>query len=251
MLLLGVNIDHIATLRQARYRGQPTEGPRRVEPDPVAAALACERAGCHGITAHLREDRRHIIDRDIWRLRAAIGTRLNFEMANAPELVALALAVKPDIVCLVPERREEVTTEGGLDVAGQEPALTATCRQMKDAGIDVSLFIGPDSAQVSAAARTGAQFIELHTGRYADHWHLKRERNDELQRLIAAAHQAHQLRLRVNAGHGLNVENLPLIHLVPHLVELNIGHSLVSRALFVGLETAVKELLQAMEGYPG
>ena len=251
MLLLGVNIDHIATLRQARYRGQPTEGPRRVEPDPVAAALACERAGCHGITAHLREDRRHIIDRDIWRLREAIGTRLNFEMANAPELVALALAVKPDIVCLVPERREEVTTEGGLDVAGQEPALTATCRQMKDAGIDVSLFIGPDSAQVSAAARTGAQFIELHTGRYADHWHLKRERNDELQRLIAAAHQAHQLGLRVNAGHGLNVENLPLIHLVPHLVELNIGHSIVSQAIFIGLDAAVKEMLKAMEGYPG
>ena len=251
ILQLGVNIDHVATLRQARYRDQATEGPRRVEPDPVAAALACEAAGCHGITAHLREDRRHIIDRDVRRLREAIRTRLNFEMAITPEIVAFALDVKPDIVCIVPERREEVTTEGGLDVVGHEPAITATCSLMRDAGIATSLFIGPDPAQVSAAARSGADAIELHTGRYADHWHLKRQRNDEIQRLVAAARQAHELGLQVNAGHGLNVENLPLIHLVPHLVELNIGHSLVSRAIFIGLDAAVKEMLKAMESYPG
>ncbi len=250
-LELGVNIDHVATLRQARYRDQPTEGPRRVEPDPVAAALACEAAGCHGITAHLREDRRHIIDRDVRRLREAIRTRLNFEMAITPEIVAFALDIKPDIVCIVPERREEVTTEGGLDVVGHEEAITATCARMRDAGITTSLFIGPDPAQISAAARAGADAIELHTGRYGDHWHLKRERNDEIQRLVAAARQAHELGLQVNAGHGLNVENLPLIHLVPHLVELNIGHSIVSRAVFIGLDAAVKEMLKAMEGYPG
>ncbi len=250
-LELGVNIDHVATLRQARYRDQPTEGPRRVEPDPVAAALACEAAGCHGITAHLREDRRHIIDRDVRRLREAIRTRLNFEMAITPEIVAFALDIKPDIVCIVPERREEVTTEGGLDVVGHEEAITATCARMRDAGIATSLFIGPDPAQISAAARAGADAIELHTGRYGDHWHLKRERNDEIQRLVAAARQAHELGLQVNAGHGLNVENLPLIHLVPHLVELNIGHSIVSRAIFIGLDAAVKEMLKAMEGYPG
>ena len=251
MLKLGVNIDHVATLRQARYRSLPTDGPRRTEPDPVAAALACERAGCHGITAHLREDRRHIVDRDIWRLREAIATRLNFEMANAPEIVAIALQVKPGIVCLVPERREEVTTEGGLDVVGQLTALTDTRQRLNDAGIEVSLFIAPEPAQIVAAARCGAQFIELHTGRFADHYHLKRERNDELQRLIAAAEQAHALGLQVNAGHGLTLENLALIHLVPHLVELNIGHSLISRAVFVGLETVVQEFLAAMKGYPG
>jgi pyridoxine 5-phosphate synthase len=250
MLKLGVNIDHVATLRQARYRSNP-DPRRRVEPDPVEAALACERAGCHGITAHLREDRRHIIDRDIERLREAIATPLNFEMANAPEIVAIALRVKPHIVCLVPERREEVTTEGGLDVAAALPALTETRRRMNDAGIAVSLFIAPDPAQVAAAAQVGAQCIELHTGRFADVYHLKRERNEEIQRLVAAARQAHGLGLQVNAGHGLNPQNLQLLHVVPHLVELNIGHSLVSRAVFVGLEQAVKEMLKAMEGYPG
>ncbi|HTH48016.1 MAG TPA: pyridoxine 5'-phosphate synthase [Candidatus Limnocylindria bacterium] len=249
MLKLGVNIDHVATLRQARYRD--AIGDRRVEPDPVVAALACERAGCHGITAHLREDRRHIIDRDIWRLREAIRTRLNFEMANAPEIVDLALKVKPEVVCLVPERREELTTEGGLDVAGQLDAITTTRQRMNDAGIEVSLFIAPEPAQVTAAAQSGAQFIELHTGRFADHYHQKRERNEELQRLISAAQQARNLGLQVNAGHGFTTENVQLIHLVPHLVELNIGHSIVSRAIFIGLEAAVKEMLKAMGGYPG
>ena len=246
MLKLGVNIDHVATLRQARYRGM-----ERGEPDPIAAALLCEQAGAHGITAHLREDRRHIIDRDIVALRKAIRTRLNFEMANAPEIVEIALAVRPDIVCLVPEKREEISTEGGLDVLGHEAALRETIRRMKESGIEVSLFVDPDLAQIEASARVGAQFIELHTGAYAEVFHQKAERNRELERLVAAAEQGYQAGLRVNAGHGLNRENLPLLHVVPHLEELNIGHSIISRALFVGLEKAVQEILQVMEGYGG
>ncbi len=243
-LKLGVNIDHVATLREARYRGR-TQG----EPDPVEAALICEAAGAHGITAHLREDRRHIQDRDVRELRRRIGTRLNLEMGNTPEIVAIALGVRPDIVCLVPERRQEVTTEGGLDAAGQEAALTETCHSMKNAGIDVSLFIAPDIAQVEASARIGAGFIELHTGTYAEQFHRKRERQVELERLIVASERAHQLGLKVNAGHGLNCENVALLHIVPHLVELNIGHSIVSRAIFIGLDAAVKEMLKAMAGY--
>lgn len=246
MLKLGVNIDHVATLRQARYRGM-----ERGEPDPIAAALLCEQAGAHGITAHLREDRRHIIDRDIVALRKAIRTRLNFEMANAPEIVEIALAVRPDIVCLVPEKREEISTEGGLDVVGHESALRETIRRMKESGIEVSLFVDPDLAQVEASARVGAQFIELHTGAYAEVFHQKAERNRQLERLVVAAERAHQEGLGVNAGHGLNRENLPLLHVVPHLEELNIGHSIISRAIFVGLEKAVQEILQAMEGYGG
>ncbi|MFZ4819997.1 MAG: pyridoxine 5'-phosphate synthase [Limisphaerales bacterium] len=246
MLKLGVNIDHVATLRQARYRGM-----ERGEPDPIAAALLCEQAGAHGITAHLREDRRHIIDRDIVALRKAIRTRLNFEMANAPEIVEIALAVRPDIVCLVPEKREEISTEGGLNVVGHESALRETIRRMKESGIEVSLFVDPDPAQVEASARVGAQFIELHTGAYAEMFHQKAERNRELERLVMAAERAHQEGLGVNAGHGLNCENLPLLHVVPHLEELNIGHSIISRAIFVGLEKAVQEILQAMEGYGG
>ena len=246
MLQLGVNIDHVATLREARYRGQ-----ERGEPDPVAAALICESAGAHGITAHLREDRRHIQDHDVWKLRAAIQTRLNLEMANAPEIVAIALKLKPHIVCLVPERRREVTTEGGLDAAGNVATLTKTRERMNDAGIEVSLFITPDPAQVEAAARVGCQFIELHTGAYAEHFHNKRARNLEIKRLVAAAKQAHGLGLKVNAGHGLNYQNLPVLHLVPHLVELNIGHSIISRAVTVGLATAVKEMRQLLEKYPG
>jgi len=244
MLKLGVNIDHVATLREARYRGLP-----KGEPDPVEAARICEEAGAHGITAHLREDRRHIQDRDVWKLRETIKTRLNLEMANAPEIVGIALKVKPDIVCIVPERRLEVTTEGGLDAAGAVAALMETRKKMNDAGIEVSLFISPDPAQVEAAAKIGAQFIELHTGTYAEHFDQKAKRNVELERLIAAAKQAHELGLKVNAGHGLNTRNLPLLHTVPHLVELNIGHSIVSRAVMIGLPAAVKEMLQAMEGY--
>ena len=243
-LKLGVNIDHVATLREARYRGRG-----HGEPSPVEAALICEAAGAQGITAHLREDRRHIQDRDVAELRRRIKTRLNLEMGNVPEIIDVALQLKPDIVCLVPERRQEVTTEGGLDAAGQLAALKETCRRMNGAGIDVSLFIAPDPNQVEASAKIGAQFIELHTGTYAEHFHRKRERQVELERLIAAAKQAHGLGLKVNAGHGLNCENVPLLHVVPHLVELNIGHSIVSRAVFIGLEAAVKEMIKVMEGY--
>jgi pyridoxine 5-phosphate synthase len=245
MLKLGVNIDHVATVREARYRGR-----ERGEPDPVAAALGCEAAGAHGITAHLREDRRHIQDRDIWKLREVIRTRLNLEMANAAEIVNIALKVKPDIVCLVPERRQEVTTEGGLDVAGNLAALTETRMKMNDAGIEVSMFIAPDPAQIEAAARTGSQFVELHTGAFAEAFPDERERELETGRLIAAARQAHRLGLRVNAGHGLNYQNLTALHRVPHLVELNIGHSIVSHAVAVGLATAVQEMLRLMAGYP-
>ena len=248
MLKLGVNIDHVATLREARYRGRGFG-----EPDAVAAALLCEAAGAHGITAHLREDRRHIQDRDVWALREKIKTRLNLEMANAPEIVAIALKLKPDIVCIVPERRLEVTTEGGLEVAGAEKSLTETRKKMNDAGIEVSLFIAPDEQQIEASARTGSQFIELHTGQFAEHF-VKSEIRDpkpegELQRLIDGAQLAHSLGLKVNAGHGLNYENLPTLFAVPHLVELNIGHSIVSRAVFAGMDHAVREMLALMSGY--
>ena len=246
MLKLGVNIDHVATLREARYRGRG-----RGEPDPVAAALACEAAGAHGITAHLREDRRHIQDRDVWKLREVIKTRLNLEMANSPEIVGIALKLKPDIVCLVPERRLEVTTEGGLEVAGNLQSLTETRKRMNDGGIEVSLFITPDAAQIEAAARTGSQFIELHTGAFAEAFDQEPQRQVELERLIAGAKQAHALGLKVNAGHGLNYENLPLMHRVPHLVELNIGHTIISRAVTVGLAAAVQGMLRLMQNYRG
>ena len=262
MLKLGVNIDHVATLREARYRGRGFG-----EPDPVKAALICEAAGAHGITAHLREDRRHIQDRDVWKLREIVKTRLNLEMAIAPEIIAIALKLKPDIVCIVPERRLEVTTEGGLDVVAQEKVITDARKKMNDAGIEVSLFITPDEKQIEAAARVGSQFIELHTGAFAEEFQVGRGSRDEgrepdavpstldsrpsteLQRLISGAQQAHALGLKVNAGHGLNYANLPALHRVPHLVELNIGHSIISRAVFVGLEKAVSEMLALMKKY--
>ena len=248
MLKLGVNIDHVATLREARYRGRGFG-----EPDPVSAARLCEGAGAHGITAHLREDRRHIQDRDVWALRKEIKTRLNLEMANAPEIVGIALELKPDIVCLVPERRLEVTTEGGLDVVAAEKSLAETRKRMNDAGIEVSLFIAPDQQQIEASARVGSQFVELHTGQFAEHFVAAEGRKANLvrewQRLIDGARLAHSLGLKVNAGHGLNYENLPAIFAVPHLVELNIGHSMVSRAVFTGLESAVREMLSLMRGY--
>jgi pyridoxine 5-phosphate synthase len=259
MLKLGVNIDHVATLREARHRGRGFG-----EPDPAGAAKICEAAGAHGITAHLREDRRHIQDRDIWKLREVVRTRLNLEMANVPEIAGIALKLRPDIVCLVPERRLEVTTEGGLDVVAAEKSLTGTRKRMNDAGIEVSLFIAPDQRQIDASARIGAQFIELHTGQFAEEHQAGSSRRDdrtaqravptdlpELQRLISGAEQAHALGLKVNAGHGLNYENLPALCRVPHLVELNIGHSIVSRAVFVGLKPAVKEMLALMYKYRG
>ena len=271
MLKLGVNIDHVATVREARYRGRGFG-----EPDPVAAALLCETAGAHGITAHLREDRRHIQDRDVWALREKIKTRLNLEMANAPEIIDIALKLRPEIVCIVPERRLEVTTEGGLDVIAAEKSLTETRKKMNDAGIEVSLFIAPDEEQIAASARVGSQFVELHTGKFAEEFQIRwgmaadepirgnaratglmeREKAElkswlELQRLNSGAQQAHALGLKVNAGHGLNCENLPMLFQVPHLVELNIGHSIVSRAVFTGLENAVREMLALMKNYRG
>jgi pyridoxine 5-phosphate synthase len=243
MLKLGVNIDHVATLREARYRGRGFG-----EPDPVAAARICQDAGAHGITAHLREDRRHMQDRDIWKLREVVK-RLNLEMANADEIIAIALKLKPEIVCIVPERRQEVTTEGGLDVVANEKSLAGTRKKMNDAGIEVSLFIAPDAQQIEAGARIGSQFIELHTGQYAEHFADARARETELKRLISGAKLAHSLGLRVNAGHGLNYENLLTLFAVPHLEELNIGHSIVSRAVFAGMESAVKEMLHVMKGY--
>src|SRR5687768_12258643 len=241
MLKLGVNIDHVATLREARYRGG-----ERGEPDPIAAARVCEEAGAHGITAHLREDRRHIQDRDVWKLRETVRTRLNLEMANAPEIVAIAEKLKPDIVCIVPERRQEITTEGGLDAAGQISALTETRQRMNAVHIEVSLFIAPDAKQVEASAQIGAQFIELDTGAFAEKFDAREKREAELERLRAAAELAHRLRLKVNAGHGLNRENVQTLFHVPHLVELNIGHSIISRAIVTGLDAAVREMLQVM-----
>ena len=246
MLRLGVNIDHVATVREARYKGM-----RQGEPCPVEAAEAALAAGAHGITAHLREDRRHIQDKDMKALRRAVKGRLNFEMANTPEMVRFALRLKPEIVCLVPEKREELTTEGGLDVAGQLRALRRTCKKMTAAKIEVSLFIDPDSTQVEASIAAGAQYIELHTGQYAEAFGNSRQRRLELNRLIAAATHAHALGLRVNAGHGLNYDNLLELHAVPHLDELNIGHSIVSRAVMVGMTRAVKEMLRLMKGYRG
>ncbi len=244
MLKLGVNIDHVATLREARYKGR-----EHGEPDPVTAALACEGAGAHGITAHLREDRRHIQDRDVWKLREVIKTRLNLEMANVPDIVGIAVKLKPDIVCVVPERRQEVTTEGGLDAAGSVEALTETRKRLNDAGIEVSLFIAPDPDQIEAAARTGSQFIELHTGSFAEAFGEEQRREAELGRLMSGAKQAHELGLKVNAGHGLNYDNVTTLFRVPHLVELNIGHSIVSRAISLGIKSAVREMLRLMKGY--
>ena len=244
MLKLGVNIDHVATLREARYRGM-----KNGEPSPVDAALTCEAAGAHGITAHLREDRRHILDADVKSLRKLVSTRLNLEMAIVPRIVRFALKLKPGIVCLVPENREEITTEGGLDVAGQLRAIMGIRKRMNKADIEVSLFINPDAKQVDAAANSGAQFIELHTGQYAEHFGNMRNRKRELNRLIAAAEHAHGLGLRVNAGHGLNYDNLVDLLAVPHLEELNIGHCIISRSMSVGLPRAVKEMLQLMKGY--
>lgn len=245
MLKLGVNIDHVATLREARYKGR-SQG----EPSPVEAALLCEEAGAHGITAHLREDRRHILDRDIHELRERIQTRLNLEMANVPEILEIALKVKPNTVCIVPERRQEVTTEGGLDVTAQTAALHETIGRLNEAGIEVSLFINPDPAQIEAAAQAGTQFVELHTGGYAEQFEDAARRHAELDRLIIAAQEAHQLNIQINAGHGLNYRNLPDLHKVPHLVELNIGHSIVSRAVSVGMTIAVQEMLALLRGYP-
>ncbi len=217
------------------------------EPDPVIAARICEAAGAHGITIHLREDRRHIHDRDVRRLRSSVRTRINLEMSIAPEIVRIACATRPDITCIVPERREEVTTEGGLDVAGNCRAIARAIDALHARKIPVSLFIAPDLRQVRAATEVRADFIELHTGSYANARGVTKQQ--ELTRLVRGAEFAHTLGLRVNAGHGITLENIAGILKIPHLCELNIGHSIISRAVFIGLERAVREMLAAMKGY--
>lgn len=241
MILLGVNIDHCATLRQARYRDAGSTVGGAVEPDPVTLALLAERAGADGITVHLREDRRHIQERDVWRLRETIGTRLNLEMACTPEMTDFALQLKPDFVCLVPENRQEITTEGGLDVVGLRSRVEPCVAALKAAGIKVSLFIDPDEPQIELSAKLGAPFVELHTGAYAQAYHTPR-RPKEFQRLRLGCARGHELGLTVNAGHGINYVNIAEVRTLPHLHELNIGHSIMSRALFTGIEEAVREM---------
>jgi len=246
-LELGVNIDHVATLRQARYATMP-DSPN-AEPDLAAAAGLCERAGARGITVHLRADRRHIQDRDLFRLRESIMTKLNLEMGNTPEILAIALRILPEDVCLVPENRREITTEGGLDAAGQYRQLEPTVRRLQSAGIRVSVFIEPDPEQIESASRLHADAIELHTGAFANA--TGEDQQGELQRLCGAARFATERGVRVNAGHGINYENIVQILAIPHLRELNIGHAIVSRALFTGLGPAVHDMVAAIAQYPG
>lgn len=235
-LLLGVNIDHVATLRQAR-------GTRY--PDTVLAAALAEEAGADGITVHLREDRRHIQDRDIYLLSDTLQTRMNFEMAVTDEMVSIAQKIRPAHCCLVPEKREELTTEGGLDVLSHLDHVKAATEKLSESEIEVSLFIDPDNAQIDAAIACGAPAIELHTGAYADAVTAS-EQAQELQRIRRAAAYAYEQGLIVNAGHGLHYHNVEQIAEIPHLNELNIGHGLIARAVFVGLKDAVREMRQLM-----
>lgn len=235
-ILLGVNIDHIATLRQAR-------GTRY--PDPIQAALIAEQAGADGITAHLREDRRHIQDRDIYLLKDMLHTRLNLEMAVTKEMIAIAQKVKPFACCLVPEKRAELTTEGGLNVAGQLSTMQSACERLKSSGIEVSLFIDPEQEQIDAAVQAGAPVIELHTGRYADAENPAQQA-EELERIRQAAYYAHAAGLQVNAGHGLNFHNVEAICAIPEIVELNIGHAIIAQAVLTGLAQTVSDLKQLM-----
>lgn len=231
-MLLGVNIDHVATLRNARGG---------VEPDPIIAADICENNGATSITTHLREDRRHIKDADVRTLIKTLKTNLNLEMAVTDEMQQIALEIKPNSVCLVPEKRQEVTTEGGLDVAGQLDKITKFVKPLKDAGILVSLFIDPSEEQVVASSKTGAQFIEMHTGTYANAFGTEDE-ECAFGALKSAAKLAQSLGLKVNAGHGLNYENVHRMHEIEGLCELNIGHSIISRAVFTGLGEAVQKM---------
>jgi len=235
-LLLGVNIDHVATLRQAR-------GTRY--PDPVHAALLAEEAGADGITIHLREDRRHIQERDVRLLAQMLNTRMNLEMAITDEMLAFAAEIRPAHVCLVPEKRQELTTEGGLDVLGREVEVKAACRFLADQGCEVSLFIDPEPTQIEAAARCGAPVVELHTGAYADA-EPGVAQQAELTRLRRAAQHAFALGLTVNAGHGLHYHNVEPVAEIPEINELNIGHGLIAHALFVGLKPAVVEMRDLM-----
>ncbi len=236
-MLLGVNIDHVATLRNARGG---------FEPDPVQAAEICEAHGADSITAHLREDRRHIKDQDIRTLKKILKTKLNLEMAVTDEMQKIALEVLPDSVCLVPEKREEVTTEGGLDVASQLNKVTGFVVPLIEKGIMVSLFIDPDEEQIRAAAKTGAQFIELHTGQYSIAYGTDTEQ-EEFEKLREASRLAHALGLKVNAGHGLNYQNVHRMRQIDDLYELNIGHSIISKAVFSGLGTAVEKMAELVK----
>jgi len=238
-LRLGVNIDHVATLRNAR-------GGR--DPDPVRAAKIAQHAGADGITLHLREDRRHIVDADLPAVMSAVTLPINLELAATAEMQRIALAHKPHAVCIVPERREERTTEGGLEVAGDDNRLRDFIAPLREAGSRVSLFIAPDEAQVEAAARVGADVIELHVGAYCEYFADGNDaaRTAELRRLIVAAALAHDLGLEVHAGHGLNFENVGPIAAIPELVELNIGHFIIGEAVFVGLEAAIREMRRQM-----
>ena len=231
-MLLGVNIDHVATLRNAR-------GGK--DPDTILAADICEQNGATSITTHLREDRRHIKDEDVRTLIKTLKTNLNLEMAVTEEMEQIALEVKPHSVCLVPEKRQEITTEGGLDVAGQLEKITEFVKKLKSAGIIVSLFIDPSEEQVRASAKTGAQFIEMHTGQYSEAFGTEKEETEFLKLKNSAA-LAQSLGLKVNAGHGLNYDNVSRMHEIPGLYELNIGHSIISRAVFTGLAKAVREM---------
>ena len=244
-LKLGVNIDHVATLRQARYSTMPEA--HNVEPDLLASAMFCLEAGADSITMHLREDRRHIQDADVYRIRQNLDAPLNLEMGNTPEILEIGLKVKPDFVCLVPENRQEVTTEGGLDVVGNAGELAGTIRRLQDNGTRVSLFIDPDPDQVAKSVELGAEMIELHTGAFANG--APTGCPEELTRLVAAARQGHGAGLQINAGHGINLTNLPTLFQVPHLAELNVGHHLVSRAIFVGLRQSVTDMLNLMADY--
>ncbi|HYA37601.1 MAG TPA: pyridoxine 5'-phosphate synthase [Candidatus Methylomirabilis sp.] len=236
MIRLGVNIDHIATLRQAR-------GTRY--PDPVQAALEAEQAGADAITLHLREDRRHIQDQDVEILRRVLQTRMNLEMAVADDVVAFACRMRPHDCCLVPERRQELTTEGGLDVVSSFKKISDVCRRLADAGARVSLFVDAEPAQIEAAAKTGAPVVEIHTGRYADAGSDETGRQ-ELVRIEQAVQQGLDLRLQVNAGHGLNYHNVQAIAAIPGITELNIGHAIVAHALFTGMREAVREMKRLM-----
>ncbi|HKT62120.1 MAG TPA: pyridoxine 5'-phosphate synthase [Burkholderia sp.] len=233
---LGVNIDHVATLRNARGTTYP---------DPIRGALAAEEAGADAITLHLREDRRHIVDADVRKLRPLLKTRMNLECAVTAEMLDIACEVRPHDACLVPEKREELTTEGGLDVAGRFEAVRAACRQLADAGVRVSLFIDPDETQIRAAHEAGAPVIELHTGRYADA-HDEAEQQREYERIVAGVQAGAQLGLKVNAGHGLHYTNVQQIAAIDGIVELNIGHALVAHAIFAGWDNTVREMKAIM-----
>ena len=236
MIKLGVNIDHVATLRQAR-------GARY--PDPVQAGIEAEQAGADAITLHLREDRRHIQERDVELLKSILQTHMNLELAVTDEIIAYAVRMRPEECCLVPERRQELTTEGGLDVVTQEKKISAACARLMDAGVRVSLFVDAEAAQIDAALRSGAPVIELHTGRYADA-PTADERGEELARIELGVQQGLDLGLQVNAGHGLNYHNVQAVAAIPGIAGLNIGHAIVARAVFSGLQESVREMKRLM-----